>query len=51
MRTLLNKGTRAVHFPIQKFSFFGLEGQYWMLIVSGLVVAFSFFAWKTRDRD
>ena len=39
-----------MQFLVQKFSFFGLEGQYWMLVVIGLIAAFSFFVWKTRDR-
>jgi hypothetical protein len=47
---LLNKGARAVQFLIEKFSFFGIEGQYWMLVVIVLVAAFSFFVWKTHDR-
>jgi hypothetical protein len=47
---LLSKGARAVQFLIQKFSFFGIEGQYWMLIVIALVAAFSFAVWRTRDK-
>jgi hypothetical protein len=47
---LLKKGARALQFLIQKINILGFEGQNWMLIVMGLVAAFIFFAWKTRDR-
>jgi hypothetical protein len=35
---------------VEHFSFLGFEGQNWMLIVVGLIAAFIFFVWKTRDR-
>jgi hypothetical protein len=39
-----------VQFLIEKFDFFGFELQYWMLIVVFLVIGFTVFVWKTRDR-
>jgi H+/gluconate symporter-like permease len=39
-----------VQFLIEHFTFLGFEGQNWMLIVVGVIVAFIFFVWKTRDR-
>jgi len=39
-----------VQFLIQPFHIFGLEGQYWMLIVVVLVAISLGFAWMTRDR-
>lgn len=44
------KGGGAVQFLIEHFAFLGFEGQYWMLIVAGLIAAFIFFVWKTRDQ-
>jgi len=38
-----------VQFLIQPFHIFGVEGQYWMLIVAVLVIAFAFLIWRTRD--
>jgi nitrate reductase NapE component len=43
-------GTKTVQFLIKRFAFLGFEGQYWMLIAAGLVVAFIFFIWMTRSR-
>jgi hypothetical protein len=43
-------GTATVQFLIKRFVFLGFEGQYWMLIVAGLLAAFIFFAWRTRKR-
>jgi hypothetical protein len=40
----------AVQFLIENFSFLGLEGQNWMLIVAALLAVFVFYVWRTRDR-
>jgi len=47
---LQEKGAEAVQFLVEPFNFLGFEGQNWMLIVAGLISAFFFFVWKTRDR-
>jgi hypothetical protein len=39
-----------VQFLVERFTFLGFEGQNWMLILIGVVAAFLFFVWKTRDR-
>ena len=39
-----------MQFLIEHFTFLGFEGQNWMLIVVGLIAAFIFFVWNTRDR-
>jgi hypothetical protein len=39
-----------MQFLVEHFSFLGFEGQNWMLIVAGLIAAFTFFFRKTRDR-
>ena len=39
-----------MQFLIERFTFLGFEGQYWMLIVVALIAAFIFFVWTTRDR-
>ncbi|WP_256375174.1 MULTISPECIES: hypothetical protein [unclassified Bradyrhizobium] len=39
-----------MQFLIQPFHILGFEGQNWMLIVVGVVVAFVLFVWATRDR-
>jgi hypothetical protein len=39
-----------VHFLIEHFTVMGFEVQNWMLIVVGVIAAFVWFAWKTRDR-
>jgi hypothetical protein len=44
-------GTEAVQFLVEHFTFLGFEGQYWMLIVAGVIAAFIFFVWKTGDRS
>ena len=41
----------AVQFLIENFSFLGLEGQNWMLIVAALLAVFVFYVWRTRDRS
>jgi hypothetical protein len=46
-----NWGRERVQFLIERFSFLGFEGQYWMLIAAGVIVAFGFLAWKTRGRN
>jgi hypothetical protein len=43
-------GAGALEFLVEHFTFLGFEGQNWMLIVVGLIAAFVFFVWKTRDR-
>jgi hypothetical protein len=43
-------GTGTVQFLIKRFVFLGFEGQYWMLIVAGLIAVSIFFAWWTRKR-
>jgi hypothetical protein len=42
--------TGAVQFLVERFTFLGFEGQNWMLILIGVVAAFLFFVWRTRDR-
>jgi len=44
-------GTEAVQFLIERFSFFGFEGQNWMPIAAGLIVVFILFFWITRNRS
>ena len=43
-------GALAVQFLVEHFTFLGFEGQNWMLILIGVIAAFLFFVWKTRDR-
>jgi hypothetical protein len=43
-------GAEAVQFLVERFTFLGFDGQNWMLILIGVVAAFLFFVWKTRDR-
>jgi len=50
MLILQEMGAEAVQFLVEHFTFLGFKGQYWMLIVVGLIAAFVFFVWKTRDR-
>jgi hypothetical protein len=40
----------ALHFLVEHFSFFGFDGQYWMLIVVAVIAAFVFLALITRNR-
>ncbi|MGJ5206136.1 hypothetical protein [Bradyrhizobium sp. HKCCYLR20261] len=35
---------------VQKFSFFGLDGQYWMLAGAAIVGLFAMLAWRSRRR-
>jgi hypothetical protein len=44
-------GTGTVQFLIERFALLGFEGQYWMLIVAGLIAVFIFFVWRTRHRN
>jgi hypothetical protein len=44
-------GTGTVQFLIKRFSFLGLEGQYWMLVAAGLIAIFIFFVWKTSRQN
>ena len=44
------KEAGAVQFLVERFTFLGFEGQYWMLIVVALIAAFIFFVRKARDR-
>jgi hypothetical protein len=37
-----------VELLIQKFSFFGIEGQIWMLLVAFLIAAFVVVSWRMR---
>ncbi|WP_291566349.1 hypothetical protein [Bradyrhizobium sp.] len=39
-----------MHFLIEHFSFLGFDGQYWMLIVVGLIAVSIPFVRKNRDR-
>jgi hypothetical protein len=39
-----------VQFLIEHFTVLGFEVQNWMLIVVGVIAAFIWFVWKTRDR-
>lgn len=50
MLVLQEMGAEAVQFLVEHFTFLGFKGQYWMLIVVGLIATFVFFVWKTRDR-
>jgi hypothetical protein len=43
-------GALAVQFLVEHFTFLGFEGQNWMLILIGVIAAFLFFVWKTRDQ-
>ena len=39
-----------MQFLIEHFTVLGFEVQNWMLIVVGVIAAFIWFVWKTRDR-
>ena len=45
-----NNGAADVDLLIQKFSFFGIEGQIWMLLVAFLITVFVVIARRTRGR-
>ena len=44
-----NQGS-VVQFLVEPFTFLGFQGQYWMLIVVAMIVAYVLFAWKTGNR-
>jgi hypothetical protein len=44
-------GAGALQFLIGHFSILGFDGQYWMLIVVGLIAVFSFFVRNARSRS
>jgi hypothetical protein len=44
------EGGETVQFLTEHFSFLGFDGQYWMLIVVGLIAVFIPFVRKNRDR-
>ena len=39
-----------MQFLVERFTFLGIEGQNWMLILIGVIAVFLIFVWKTRDR-
>jgi hypothetical protein len=41
----------VVQFLVEHITVLGFEIQNWMLIVFGVLVAYIFFLWKTRDRS
>jgi hypothetical protein len=45
-----NWGPEVAQFLVEHFTLLGFEIQNWMLIVVGVIVAFSLFVWRTRDR-
>jgi hypothetical protein len=46
-----NGGAGALHFLVEHFSFFGFEGQFWMIIVLVIVAGFVLLALGTRRRN
>jgi len=44
------EGEEPLQFLIEHFSFLGFDGQYWMLIVVGLIAVFIPIVRKNRDR-
>jgi H+/gluconate symporter-like permease len=44
------EGAGTLQFLTEHFSFLGFEGQYWMLIVVGVIAIFISFARKNRNR-
>jgi nitrate reductase NapE component len=50
MLSLPKTGWASVRFLVEGFTFLGFDVQNWMLVVVGLIAAFGFFVWKTRDR-
>lgn len=46
---LPRKVADAVEFLIKPFTFLGLHGQNWMLIVVAMIAAYGLFAWKTGN--
>ena len=43
------KEADAVQFLVEPFTFLGLQGQNWMLIVVAMLAAYGLFAWKTGN--
>jgi hypothetical protein len=43
-------GAGVSHFLVERFSFFGFDGQYWMLIVAAIVAVFVLLVFGTRNR-
>jgi len=43
-------GAEVAKFLVEPFTVLGFEGQNWMLIVVGVIVAYVSFIWLTRDR-
>ena len=43
-------GEETLEFLVEHFSFLGFDGQYWMLIVLGLLAVFIAFVRKNRHR-
>jgi H+/gluconate symporter-like permease len=43
-------GAEVAKFLVEPFTVLGFEGQNWMLIVVGVIVAYVSFVWLTRDR-
>jgi len=39
-----------LHFLVEHFSFFGFEGQYWMIIVLAIVAGFAVLVLGARPR-
>jgi hypothetical protein len=40
-----------LHFLVEHFSFFGFDGQYWMIIVAAIVAGFVLLVLGTRGRN
>jgi hypothetical protein len=40
-----------LHFLVEHFSFFGFEGQYWMIIVLAIVAGFAVLVLGARRRN
>jgi len=38
------------HFLVERFSFFGFDGQYWMLIVAAIIAVFVLLVVGKRNR-
>ena len=39
-----------MQFLIEPFTFLGVQGQNWMLIVVAMIAAYGLFAWRTGKR-
>jgi hypothetical protein len=40
-----------LHFLVEHFSFFGFDGQYWMIIVAAVIAGFVILVPGTRRRN